>query len=351
LAKKLLSLRSRAVYLDLERPSDLAKLQDAESYFETNSHSLICLDEVQRSPDIFPIIRSVCDGRGKPGQFLVLGSASRDLLRQSSETLAGRIAYLDLTPFLIGEIGDSGAAIARPKSFQARNEAGSFEWRLNFIKTFLERDVTALAPGLPSASIGRLWSMCAHLHGQSLNYSNLAAAMGVSDNTIRNWLELLSGAFAVRLLPPFTANFGKRLVKAPKLYIRDSGILHALLSLESMEELHGHPAYGASWEGFALENILAKLRPGVKASYYRDSNGSEVDLILEKGRKILAVEFKAGTAPTIARPFLNAIDALGNPKAIVVSRAVESYPIAKGVLAMPVSALLESDEASEFLAS
>jgi predicted AAA+ superfamily ATPase len=358
LAKKLLSLRSRAVYLDLERPSDLAKLQDAESYFETNSHSLICLDEVQRSPDIFPIIRSVCDGRGKPGQFLVLGSASRDLLRQSSETLAGRIAYLDLTPFLIGEIGDSGAAIARlwnrggfPKSFQARNEAGSFEWRLNFIKTFLERDVTALAPGLPSASIGRLWSMCAHLHGQSLNYSNLAAAMGVSDNTIRNWLELLSGAFAVRLLPPFTANFGKRLVKAPKLYIRDSGILHALLSLESMEELHGHPAYGASWEGFALENILAKLRPGVKASYYRDSNGSEIDLILEKGRKILAVEFKAGTAPTIARPFLNAIDALGNPKAIVVSRAVESYPIAKGVLAMPVSALLESDEASEFLAS
>lgn len=358
LAKKLLSLRSRAVYLDLERPSDLAKLQDAESYFETNSDSLICLDEVQRSPDIFPIIRSVCDGRGKPGQFLVLGSASRDLLRQSSETLAGRIAYLDLTPFLIGEIGDSGAAITRlwlrggfPKSFQARNEAGSFEWRLNFIKTFLERDVTALAPGLPSASIGRLWSMCAHLHGQSLNYSNLAAAMGVSDNTIRNWLELLSGAFAVRLLPPFSNNLGKRLVKAPKLYIRDSGILHALLSVESMEELHGHPAYGASWEGFALENVLAKLRPGVKACYYRDSNGSEIDLILEKGRKILAVEFKAGTAPAITRPYLNAIEAMGSPKAFVVSRAAESYPIAKGVLAMPLSALLESDEASEFLAS
>lgn len=192
--------------------------------------------------------------------------------------------------------------------------------------------------------------MCAHLHGQTLNYSNLAAALGVSDNTIRNWLKLLAGAFAVRLLPPFSTNLGKRLVKAPKLYIRDSGILHALLSLESMEELHGHPAYGASWEGFALENVLAKLRPGVKASFYRDSNGSEIDLILEKGRKRLVIEFKAGTAPSITRPFLNAIKSLGSPKAIVVSRAADSYPIAKGVRAMPLRALLDSGEASEFLA-
>jgi predicted AAA+ superfamily ATPase len=356
LAKKLLSQRSRVVYLDLERPSDLAKLQDAESYFEMNSGALICLDEVQRSPEIFPVIRSICDARGKPGQFLILGSASRDLLRQSSESLAGRVAFLELTPFLIREVEDGDAALKRlwlrggfPKSFQSAREAGSFEWRLNFIKTFLERDIPALAPGLSTASIGRLWSMCAHLHGQSLNYSGLAAAMGMSDNTVRNWLELLSGAFAVRLLPPFAANLGKRLVKAPKLYIRDSGILHALLSIESMEELHGHPAYGASWEGFALENVLARLRPGIKASFYRDSNGSEIDLVLEKGHKRLAVEFKAGTAPALARPFLNAIETLGSPKAIVVSRASETYPISKGILAMPLRKILESGEASDFL--
>lgn len=356
LAKKLLSLRSRAAYLDLERPSDLAKLQDAESYFETHSGSLICLDEVQRAPDLFPVLRSVCDGRGKPGQFLILGSASRDLLRQSSESLAGRVAYLELTPFLIGEIEASDAAMKRlwlrggfPKSFQSRSEASSFEWRLNFIITFLERDIPALAPGLPAASIGRLWSMCAHLHGQSLNYSNLAAAMGVSDNTIRTWLDLLAGAFAVRLLPPYSANLGKRLIKAPKLYIRDPGLLHALLSIETMEELHGHPAYGASWEGFTLENVLARIRPGIKASFYRDSNGSEIDLILEKGQKRLAIEFKAGVAPTIGRPFLNALELLGNPKAIVVSRAPEAFPISKGVFAMPLREMLESGEASDFL--
>ncbi len=361
LAKKILSLRSRAAYLDLERPSDRAKLQDAESYFETNSRALMCLDEVQRAPDIFPILRSVCDGRGKPGQFLILGSASRDLLRQSSESLAGRVAYLELTPFLIGEVEDgevedSDAATKRlwlrggfPKSFQSRSEAGGFEWRLNFIQTFLERDIPALAPGLPAASIGRLWSMCAHLHGQSLNFSNLAAAMGVSDNTIRNWLDLLSGAFAVRLLPPFAANLGKRLVKAPKLYIRDSGLLHALLSIETMEELHGHPAYGASWEGFALENVLARIRPGIKASFYRDSNGSEIDLILEKGQKRLAIEFKAGTSPTVTRPFLNALETLGNPKAIIVSRAPETFPVSKGIFAMPLREMLKSGLASNFL--
>jgi predicted AAA+ superfamily ATPase len=356
LAKKILSGLSRVVYLDLERPSDRAKIQDPEGYFETNSGSLICLDEVQRAPEIFPVLRSISDSRGKPGQFLVLGSASRDLLRQSSETLAGRIAYLEMTPFLIPEVPEGDTSMRKlwvrggfPKSFQAASDAESFEWRLNFIRTFLERDVPMLAPGISAHSIERLWSMCAHWHGQSLNYSGLSQALGVSDNTVRNWLDLLAGAFAVRLLPPFSGNLKKRLVKAPKLYIRDPGILHALLSVESMEELHGHPVYGASWEGFALENILANLRPGVNPSFYRDSNGSEIDLILEKGQKRLAVEFKAGTVPEMTRTSRQALEGLGNPTAIVISRAKESFPIAKDIHAMPLGEFLVSKEAAGFL--
>ncbi|HKP97815.1 MAG TPA: ATP-binding protein [Fibrobacteria bacterium] len=356
LAKKILSRMGRVVYLDLERPSDRAKLQDPEAYFEANKGALICLDEVQRAPEIFPVLRAIVDERGKPGQFLVLGSASRDLLQQSSETLAGRIAYLELTPFTALEM-PSGAASLRhlwlrggfPKSLQAANDSDSFQWRLNFIRTFLERDVPAFAPGFSPASIERLWSMCAHWHGQLANYSRLAASLGVTDHTVRSWLDLLANAFVIRLLPPFSANLGKRLVKAPKIYLRDSGLLHALLGLESEEDLHGHPVYGASWEGFALENVLARLRPGVRASFYRDSNGTEIDLVLEKGAQRMAAEFKAGLSPDLTRTFANALEALGSPKAFVVSRSPDAFPLAKGVLAMPLAALLESGEAREFL--
>jgi uncharacterized protein len=356
LAKKILSGKSRVTYLDLERPSDMAKLQDPEAYFELHKGNLVCLDEVQRSPDIFPVLRSIVDERRKPGQFLVLGSASRDLLRQSSETLAGRIAYLELTPFTAMEVSPGDAPQHKlwlrggfPKSIQAGSDVDSFEWRQNFIRTFMERDIPALAPGFSPAAISRLLSMCAHWHGQTVNYSKLAASLGVTDHTIRSWLDLLANTFVLRLLPPFAANLGKRLVKAPKIYLRDSGVLHALLSLESAEDLHGHPVYGASWEGFALENILARLRPGTNASFYRDSNGSEIDLVLERGTKRAAVEFKAGLSPEVTRPFLNALAALGSPKCFVVSRAKDAFPLAKGITAMGLVGLLESGEAKDFL--
>lgn len=356
LSKKLLSGMGRVVYLDLERPSDRAKLQDPEAYFEMNKTALICLDEVQRAPEIFPILRSIVDERRRSGQFLVLGSASRDLLRQSSETLAGRIAYLELTPFTALEVPSSDISSQRlwlrggfPKSFQAASDADSFEWRQDFIRTFLERDVPALAPGFSPGSIERLWSMCAHWHGQLANYSRLAASLGVTDHTIRSWLDLLANAFLIRLLPPFSANLGKRLVKAPKIYLRDTGVLHALLALESADDVHGHPVYGPSWEGFALENILARMRPGVNASFYRDSNGTEVDLVLERGAKRMAVEFKAGTSPDLTRPFANALQALGSPKGFVVSRGRDAFPLAKGVTALPLTGLLESADARDFL--
>ncbi len=356
LAKKILSGSGKAVYLDLERPSDRAKLRDPEAYFEMNRDALICLDEVQRAPEIFPVLRAMVDAGRRPGRFLVLGSASRDLLRQSSESLAGRIAYLELTPFLAIETPSSGAARNRlwlrggfPKSYQAGSDAESFEWRQNFIRTFLERDVPALAPGFSPSAIERLWSMCAHWHGQLVNYSRLASSLGVSDHTVRSWMELLAGAFLIRMLPPFSSNLGKRLVKAPKIYLRDSGLLHGLLALESTDDLLGHPVYGASWEGFALENILARLRQGVRASFYRDSNGAEIDLVLERGTKRMAVEFKGGLSPELSRTSLGALEALGSPKAFVVSRAPDAFPMGKGVMAMPLGGLLESGEAKEFL--
>ncbi len=358
LAKKVLSRMGRVAYLDLERPSDRAKLQDAEAYFSSHRGDLVCLDEIQRVPELFPILRAIVDsGRGS-GQFLVLGSASRDLLRQSSESLAGRIAYLELTPFLNFEVPPSEASQQRlwlrggfPKSFQARSDLDSMEWRQNFVKTFLEMDVPALAPGFSTQSIERLWKMCAHWHGQLVNYSKLAGSLGVTDQTIRSWLSLLSGSFMVRLLPPFSSNLGKRLIKAPKVYLRDSGLLHTLLGLETMEDIFGHPAYGASWEGHALETILSRLRPSVHASFYRDSNGCEIDLVLERGTKRLALELKAGKTPEITKPFLNAIAALNIPKTFVISRALETYPLAKNVLSVSLSSLFEAESAQDFFIS
>jgi len=356
LAKKVLGQLGGATYLDLERPSDRAKLRDPEAYFESQKGALICLDEIQRVPELFPVLRSMVDKTGRPGQFLVLGSASRDLLRQSSETLAGRISYLELTPFLASELPATNDSQQRlwlrggfPGSCKAKTDSDSLEWRINFTQTFLERDVPALAPGFSPPAIGRLWSMCAHWHGQLANYSRFASSLGASDHTVRSWLELLCGAFLVRLLPPYSANLGKRLVKAPKIYLRDSGLLHALLGLETMDDLLGHPVYGASWEGFALENILAHLRPGVRASFYRDSNGSEIDLILERGVKRLALELKAGMAPELTRPFFNALKDLKISQALVISRAPDAYPMGQNVSAIPLSGILESDEIRDFV--
>jgi predicted AAA+ superfamily ATPase len=289
LARAIMSRRKGTVYLDLERPSDLRKLTEPELFFEAHRNDLICLDEIQRRPDLFPVLRSIIDERDRPGQFLILGSASRDLIRQSSETLAGRIAYLELTPLLVSEIGSHPKASMLwlrggfPESFLAKSDAESVLWRENFIRTFLERDIPQLGIRIPSASLERLWQMCAHYHGQLLNQSTLGAALGVSHTTIRSYLDLLSETFMVRLLSPLLPNLKKRLVKAPRIYIRDTGILHSLLDIEDEDDLMGHPARGASWEGFVIENILAEL-PDWRSHFYRSVTGAELDLVLEKGR-------------------------------------------------------------------
>jgi uncharacterized protein len=343
LAKALVSQLPGAIYLDLERPSDRRRLSDPELYFRSLRSAgltpLVCLDEVQRTPEIFSVLRSVLDETAGPGQLLILGSASPDLLRQSSESLAGRLAYLELTPFLAGEVSlETAADLDRywhrggfPRSFLAANQAASRTWRESFVRTFLERDVAQLGFDLPSESLRRLWTMLAHLHGQILNTSRLGAALGVSHTTARRYVDILVGTYMVRLLPPLEANLGKRLVKSPKVYLRDTGILHSLLEIDDQEALLGHPIRGASWEGLAIENAIA-AHPGWSPHFYRTSNGAEIDLVLTRGGRRLAFECKASVAPDVTAGFWNALEDLRPDETTIISPILgEGYPLKKGV--------------------
>jgi uncharacterized protein len=330
-----------SIYVDLERPSDARKLRDPELYFRQYQDRLVCLDEIQRQPDLFPLLRGVIDEHRRNGRFLILGSASRDLIRQSSETLAGRIAYLELTPFLLSEAAGHFPADPPveqtlwlrggfPDSYLGRDTAASLEWRENFIRTFLERDIPQLGFNIPAETLRRLWRMLAHSHGQQLNSSRLGEAIGVSHTTIRSYLDLLSRTFMIRLLQPQHANLKKRLVKSPKVYIRDSGILHALLEIDGREELWGHPVFGVSWEGFVIENIISELDRWTPA-FFKTAVGAEIDLVLTKGRKRIAVECKASSAPEVEKGFWNALKDLGIKEAWIIAPVKESYPVAKGV--------------------
>jgi predicted AAA+ superfamily ATPase len=349
LAKAIISEIGGAVYLDLERPSDANKLRDPEAFFGINSDRLICLDEIQRVPELFPVLRSVIDENKRNGQFIILGSASPDLIRQSSETLAGRIAYFELTPFLLKEVCEEHHYLKTlrklwlrggfPRSYLASKEKESFEWRLDFIRAFLERDIPQLGFKTPAKTIERFWRICAHLHGQLLNSSKLGESMGVSHHTVRSYVDMLEQSFVLRVLRPYESNLKKRMIKSPKIYIRDNGILHALLGIEDHNDLLGHPIYGASWEGLIIENILSLL-PNWKASFYRTSSGSEIDLILEKGNKRLAIECKASTSPNLNRGFWNALSDLNFQEAWVVAPVKEVYPIEEGVMVAPLHHLV-----------
>ena len=307
----------KTIYLDLERPADLNKLSDPEAFFKQFNDHLICLDEIQRAPDIFPILRGVIDRGHRNSQFLILGSATRDLLRQSSESLAGRISYIEITPFNHLEVAllkteEHWLKGGYPRSLLARDNETSVQWREDYIRTFLERDIPLLGFHIPAATLGRFWRMLSHCHGQILNASKLADSMGVSSHTIRKYIDLLEQTFLVRVLPPYFGNIKKRLVKSPKVYIRDSGLLHTLLNIETMESLFAHPIYGTSFEGFIIENILAEF-PRWQPFYFRTSNGAEVDLILKKGEKTIAIEIKSSTAPKLSKSFFNAIEMIEEP--------------------------------------
>lgn len=305
LAKQVLGNIQNSLYLDLEKAKDRAKLREPELFLEQFKDRLVCLDEIQRAPELFQELRSLIDEHRTPARFMILGSATVDLLRQSSETLAGRIAYHDLSPLTVIEAGHEKMIHhwvygGFPDSFLAPTPELSQSWRENFIRTFLERDIGSFGLNLPTEQLRRFWTMLSHHHAGILNKSTFAKSLGVSVPTVQRWLDLLVQTFMVRSLRPYSSNAKKTLVKSPKIYIRDSGILHQLLGLSNFEVLMGHTISGASWEGYALENILESMRDW-DAYFYRTQNGAELDLILEKGGKRIGVEFKLSSAPKVEK--------------------------------------------------
>ena len=335
LVKHILENNPDSIYLDMERPSDIHKLDDAEWFLSTQKEKLICIDEVQDKSQLFPLIRSLVDEWGTNSSFLILGSASQDLLQQSSESLAGRINYKRLTPFLWKELKGKFSIEkyfsqgAFPRSILANDAEGSFEWRENFISTFLERDLL-LWRGFTPATMRRLWQMLAHINGQTVDYSTLAKSLGVSSMTVKNYIDLLESTFMVEVIPAYISNSGKRLVKAPKVYISDSGITAALLRLRSFEEISGHPAFGAIWEQIVLSNLRG-LFPDATFYFYRTSNGAEMDFVITLKNTVFAIECKSGFTPGLSRGNYNAIEDIAPKHVFVVSPIVKGWKMKQGI--------------------
>ncbi len=342
LAKEVLSEFSNAIYLDLEDPRDYAKLQEPLAYLEANKDSLICIDEIQLYPNLFRELRSYLDQNKRSGQILLLGSASRDLIKQSSETLAGRISYIEVNPFDATEVDDGKKLWLHggyPDSYFFTDDI-SFDWRVNYIRTFLERDIPQLGFSIPAETLKRFWTMLAHVNGSVLNQSKLASSMGVSIPTIKNYLDILEGTFVIRRLKPFHTNTKKRLIKSPKIYIRDSGLIHCLLGIETYNDLLGHPALGGSFETMVISSILEKY-PRYEASFYRSSNGAEIDLVLEKGNKRIAIEIKSSSAPKVTQGFYEALKVIAPEKSFVIAQVESSYPLKENTWVYNLKAFLE----------
>jgi predicted AAA+ superfamily ATPase len=338
---------TKAVYLDLELPSQRAKLSDPELYFRAHEDRLLILDEIQRRPGIFEVLRGVIDDRRRKGRrtghFLLLGSASIELLQQSSETLAGRIAYSELTPLLAEEVATRQRPHRDrlwlrggfPDSFLAANDAASVEWREEFIGTYLERDIPLLGPRIPAETLRRFWTMLAHEQGTLLNAASVAGAIGVSGQTVGRYLDLMVDLLLVRRLQPWAKNTGKRLVRSPKVYVRDSGLVHALLGLRDLDAVLGHPVTGGSWEGFIIENLVAAAPPGTQAWFYRTAAGAEIDLVLEiPTQGLWAIEIKRSSAPVLAKGFYLGCDDIKATRRMVVYAGEESYDLGDGVEAL-----------------
>ncbi len=341
-----------SLYLDLESPSDRARLADPEAYLASHEGELVILDEIHRAPELFQTLRGLIDAgrrRGRTaGRFLLLGSASMDLLRQSGESLAGRIAYVELDPFDPLEVAPEACERlwlrgGFPPSFLAESDLESALWRESFIRTYLERDVPQLGPRIPAETLRRLWTMLAHAQGGLLNAAQLARALAVDGKTVARYLDLLVDLLLVRRLEPLQANVRKRLVKSPKVYVRDSGLVHALLRLEDREALLGHPVAGASWEGFAVESLLRAAPERSQASFYRTAAGAEIDLLLDLGGRagLWAIEVKRGSAARPSRGFHLACADLSPARKLVVHGGGERYPLPHGVEAVPLRDLAE----------
>jgi hypothetical protein len=339
-------LQKKVHYLDLESDSDMNKLQDAEAFLNRFQNELLILDEVQRMPDLFRNLRGLVDSRKrngeKAGQFLLLGSASRELLQHSSETLAGRIRFLELTPFTITELMQSQPDVFQmekrwlrggfPDSFLATDEMQSWNWRQDFISTYLERDLPSMGVGISPGMLKRFWKMLAHYHSNQVNFSELGRSLELSHTTIKSYLDILTDFYMVRQLSPWSGNLKKRLVKSPKIYLRDSGILHGLLGISSMDTLLSSPFLGASWEGFVVESILNQLDSRWESSYYRTATQVEIDLVLHTPEgEIWVVEVKRNSAPRPGRGFYEACKDIKADRKWVVYAGTDKYPLPDGV--------------------
>ncbi|OGP66841.1 MAG: hypothetical protein A2031_06870 [Deltaproteobacteria bacterium RBG_19FT_COMBO_43_11] len=328
---------------DLENPRDIQRLQEPLLALE-NIEGLIIIDEIQRSPDLFPVLRVLSD-RYKKTKYLILGSASRDLIRQSSESLAGRISYVEIGGFSLQLLGASKAEKlwirgTFPRSFLASNEAASYQWRQDFIATFLERDIPQLGINIPAKSLGRFWKMLAHYHGQIFNASEIGKSLGISDHTAQRYLDLLSGTFMVRQLRPWYYNTKKRIIKRPKVYFRDSGILHALFALEGKKDVLLHPKLGASWEGFALEEAIktAHLKED-EAFFWGVHAAAEIDLVFQKKGELYGIEVKYAQAPNLTQSMRSALKELSLKHLWIIYPGKESYPLDRNVTAIPLEDL------------
>lgn len=351
LVKMLYQNSAGYLYLDLQNLDDLNKLREPMLFFQANQDVTICLDEIQQVPELFSVLRSEIDRYRRPGRFILLGSASQDLIQKTSESLAGRIGLIELTPFLIEEVEknekyDLNTFWLRggyPDSCLASTDQRSVLWRENFLRTYVERDIPQLGFQIPALQLRRLLTMCAHNQGQLFNSSKLGESLGVTYQTIRRYIDLMEQTFLIRSLPPFERNIKKRLVKSPKIYVRDSGLLHRLLHVDDFNSLMGNPVFGASWEGFVIENIVS-IQKECKFSFYRSATGDELDLIIEKGSRVIAVECKASSAPQVTKGFWNAIETVKPDKTFIVAPVSTSYHFKNGVEVCGLSDFLKKVE-------
>lgn len=334
-----------AIVLDMERESDRAAVAQPELFFPRHRDKLVVLDEVQHAPSLFTALRPEIDAQRRPGRFLLLGSASGELLRQSGESLAGRVSYVELTPLLASELPPDLPTLQTlwlrggyPLSYLAADDDAAFQWRQDFVRTFLQRDLPGMGLRVPAETLRRFWTMLAHLQGQMFNASQLGLSLGgASHTTTARYLDTLVDTMMVRRLEPHLVNVGKRLVKSPKVYVRDSGLLHALLGIASVRELQGHPVAGPSWEGFVVEQVAAALPAGAQMGFYRTAAGAEIDLVIECGTRRLGIEIKFSAAPKPTRGFWQSLRDLGIERAVVVAPVPRAYPLAEGVEVRPVT--------------
>lgn len=345
----------KTAYLDLELDSDLAKLTDTEAYLRRFENKLLIIDEVQRQPDLFRLLRGLVDARKRSGektaQFLLLGSASRDLIQHSSETLAGRIRFLELSPFSILELFQENNSVDMethwlrggfPDSYLASSDDESWAWRSDFISSYVERDIPLMGPHISATTMRRLWSMLAHNNSQQVNYSKLGESLGFSYKTIKSYIDTLTDFYMLRQLQPWSGNTKKRLVKAPKLYLRDSGLAHRFLTIPDFENLLGHPAIGASWEAYVVENILNQLLDKWRYSFYRTSAKAEIDLVLEgPDNQVWAIEIKRSLAPTVSKGFYYACDDIKATHKFVIYPGNDAFPLSNGVEVMGLLAFVQ----------